>query len=236
MGTYPVPANEAQRLEALRRYADLGALSADSYDDFTRLASYICGTPMALIGVVDESRQWFQSTFGCDFIETPREQAICTYALLQPTVLEVPDTQQDERFAANPAVTGDPNVRFYAGAPLIDSAGHALGTLCVMDRVPRRLTSEQTAALEALARQVMAQFEYRRISAELADALDNVRTLRGLLPMCSYCKQIRNDKGYWNSVEHYISSHSDASLSHGICPTCLRQHYPDIADEMLAEQ
>jgi len=158
----PLPRSEAQRLESLRDYGVLDTPREAAFDDLTRIAAQICGTPMALVSLVDESRQWFKSEFGLDARETPREVAFCAHAILQPGVFTVPDTQLDARFQANALVTGAPYLRFYAGAPLQTPEGQALGTLCVLDRVPRKLNADQIAALQALARQTMAQLELRR--------------------------------------------------------------------------
>jgi GAF domain-containing protein len=232
---YPVPSNETQRLEALKRYALLDTPAEQAYDDFARLAAYICGTPIALITLVDKDRQWFKANVGLDVSETPRDQAFCAHTIMGDDALVIADAQADARFAANPLVTGAPHIRFYAGAPLIDSEGYALGSLCAIDRTPRQLDDAQLGALEALARQVVSQFEYRRASADLANALEHVKTLHGLLPICTYCKNIRNDKGYWRTVEEYIGTMTNANLSHGVCPDCLREHFPEVADEILGD-
>ena len=158
----PLPPNEAQRLESLRDYGILDTPREAAFDDLTRIAAQICGTPMALVSLVDETRQWFKSEFGLDATETPREVAFCAHAILQSDVFTVPDTQLDARFQGNALVTGVPHLRFYAGAPLRTPDGQALGTLCVLDRVPRRLNTDQVMALQALARQTMAQLELRR--------------------------------------------------------------------------
>lgn len=154
--------DEASRLAALAVYEILDTPAEPGFDDIVRIASQICGTPMALISLVDDRRQWFKAAIGLDVPETPREIAFCAHAITQDDVLTVPDATVDERFAANPLVTGETGLRFYAGAPLVTPDGHALGTLCVLDREPRVLSEDQRGALAALARQVMAQFELRR--------------------------------------------------------------------------
>lgn len=158
--TFPVPPDETARLAALHDYGVLDSLPEQSFDDLTALAAYICGTSIALISLLDSDRQWFKSHHGLDATETPRSQAFCSHAIIKPEeVMVVPNALEDERFADNPLVTEASHVRFYAGAPLVNEAGHALGTLCVIDREPRELTDAQKVALEALGRQVVAQLE-----------------------------------------------------------------------------
>ena len=167
------PANEEARLIALDKYAILDTDPEQSFDDLTLLASFVCKTPIALISLVDEDRQWFKSRVGLDASETSRDIAFCSTAILQSDVFVVPDALADERFRDNPLVVSDPHIRFYAGAPLINEDGYALGTLCVVDRAPRELAPEQKEALKALSRLVLAQLEFRRNLILLKEALSD---------------------------------------------------------------
>ena len=160
--TYPLPENESSRLKALSDYAILDTLPEQAFDDLTRLATYICDAPIALISLVDEHRQWFKSRVGLDMTETPREQAFCAHAIINPArAMIINDATLDERFMDNPLVTGEPHIRFYAGAPLVTPDGQAVGTLCIIDRVPHKLTPRQLEILQVLSRQVVAQLEMR---------------------------------------------------------------------------
>ena len=167
----PIPPDEKDRLRDLRRYEVLDTSPDESLDHLAQLAARLCETPMALISLVDADRQWFKAKVGIDLEETPRDLAFCAHAILKRGVFEVPDARRDERFADNPLVISDPGIRFYAGETLVTPENHAIGTLCVMDRVPRKLSAEQEAGLRVLAEQVMAQFELRRQLLEARAAL-----------------------------------------------------------------
>src|SRR5215475_6350908 len=173
---YPVPKNEAERLTTLRTYKILDTKPEERFDELTRLAALICGVPISLISLIDTDRQWFKSKFGLDLQETPRAQAFCTHAIMQPELFVVPDASKDERFANNPLVTGPLHIRFYAGEPLAARDGQVLGTLCVIDREPHTLSETQKEALKLVGQLVIANFELRRDLQELRDALTREAT------------------------------------------------------------
>lgn len=184
MAAAPLPADELARLATLRKYDVLDTPPEQAFDDAVKLASVICGTPIALVALIDESRQWFKARVGLDATETPRDMAFCAHAILDPeNLLVVPDASLDPRFADNPLVTGTPDIRFYAGAPLISPSGHAMGTLCVIDSTPREIDADKRAALAAIARTVASQLELRRVSHELSIANDHLRTLSFIDPL-----------------------------------------------------
>jgi GAF domain-containing protein len=165
--TAPIPHNEKKRLKVLWQYEVLDTVPEELFDDLTELAACICEAPIALISLVDEKRQWFKSRVGVNVSETSRDVSFCAYAITQNDLFIVPDATKDKRFASNPLVTSDPKIRFYAGAPLITPDGQPLGTLCVIDKVPRILRPDQKQALRILARHVVSQLELRRRSREL---------------------------------------------------------------------
>ncbi|MCU0771966.1 MAG: GAF domain-containing protein [Verrucomicrobia bacterium] len=230
----PRSEHEAARLQALRRYHILDTAPERAFNDIIELASFICHTPIAFMSLVAEDRQWFKAAKGIEMTETPRDDAFCAHTILESGVFIVEDARKDHRFANNPLVEGHPGFRFYAGAPLVTREGHALGSLCAVDLKPHHLDQAQIRALEALARTVVSELELRRVSLELQEAAAKIKTLHGLLPICSYCKGVRDDAGYWQSVEAYVERHSDAHFTHGICPKCFEKHYPELARQKQA--
>jgi len=166
----PIPADDKKRLRVLWQYDLLDTMPEELFDDLTELAARICEAPIALITLVDEDRQWFKSKVGVTINETSRDISFCGHAICQSDLFIVPDATKDARFAHNPLVVSEPKIRFYAGMPLVTPDGHALGTLCVIDKVPRELRPDQKQALRVLARHVMTQLELRRRSHELAHA------------------------------------------------------------------
>ncbi len=182
----PIPENEAGRLAALRRYEVLDTPPERVFDDIAALAAHICGAPIALVSLVDAERQWFKARVGVDATETARDISFCGHGILEGDLFVVPDALADERFADNPLVLQDPQVRFYAGSRLVTPDGHAVGMLCVIDRQPRRLTSEQEEALRALGRQVVDQLELRATIGELRKTLGELA---------------ESETSYWDMVE-----------------------------------
>lgn len=159
---------ETERLKELKKYHIVDTLSEQEYDDITLMASLICQAPVSLISFVEGERQWFKSSHGSNLIETPRAHSFCAHSIGVPEkVLVVKDARNDERFKANPLVTGDPNIVFYAGAPLVTSSGFGLGSVCVIDTKPRELSAAQEQGLQVLARQVMQLLETRKKDIDL---------------------------------------------------------------------
>ncbi len=179
MKSAPLPPDEAARLKALKRYQLLDSLPEEVYNDITRLASEICGTPIAMLNLVDEKRQWTKSRFGIDIVNIPRERSFCAHAILNPTELMiVPDARYDERFSDNPLVTGEPYIVFYAGMPIVNAEGYAFGSLCLADSRPRELPEHKLELLKALTKLVQTNFDLRFANMELQESRANLMTAR----------------------------------------------------------
>lgn len=188
------PPNEAERLAALQAYEILDTEPEKSFDDLTALASHACEAPIALISLVDSNRQWFKSKVGLDINETERDISFCTHAIQQPQLFVVEDTVKDKRFAQSPLVAGEHKIRFYAAAPVFTSDGkHALGTICVLDRVPRELSSSQEEALLALGRQVQAQLELR-LSLNREKQLARIDPLTGVYNRRAFYEVLQRER------------------------------------------
>jgi diguanylate cyclase (GGDEF)-like protein len=208
-----VPDNESERLAALESFNILDTPAEREYDDIVLLASQICNTPIAVISLIDEDRQWFKARIGLDDEETPRDQAFCAHAILEPRkTMIVTDTTADDRFSDNPLVTSDPSIRFYAGTPLRTHDDMALGTLCVIDRRPRELNDAQIAALEALGRQLSLRLELRRTTEMLRKANEALENLS----LTDELTGLYNRRGFFLHAEQqlklYRSRHSERSL------------------------
>jgi GAF domain-containing protein len=176
-----IPANDAERVRALRQYQILDTAPEAAYDELATLAAGVCHTPIATITLVDEKRQWFKAQVGLNAGETSRAAGFCASAVMSEEVLVIPDARKDERFVNNPFVTAQPYVRFYAGAPLITPEGFVLGTLGVFDTIPRRLHRQQLESLRMLGNQVMRLLELTRTLREEQSLLQCVQFPTSLL-------------------------------------------------------
>lgn len=201
--------DEAGRLAALDEASILDSMPEQEFDDIVRIASLVCGTPMAVIGLIDRDRQWYKAKVGVVADQVSRELSFCAHTILQEQVLEVPDARADARFSDNPFVTTQPGIRFYAGAPLRTPEGHAIGTLCVYDNAPRHLDDSQKEALAALGRLVMERIQLRRLLAKAgvhgatpmgpSDSFVNAVAHELATPLTSAMLQVR---GLRSLIEH----------------------------------
>lgn len=244
--SFPVPVNEAHRLDVLRGYKILDTEPEQGFTELAQLAAFICAAPIALISLVDENRQWFKARVGLSESETSRDVSFCAHAIMGSELLIVPDATKDDRFAGNPLVTKAPNIRFYAGAPMVSEDAVGLGALCVIDNVPRQLTEDQQEALRALSRQVLAQMQLRKnlieldqaltarersdrerdqVIQDLQKALAEINTLQKMIPICPACKKIRDEEGLFQNVEAYLRAHTKSEFTHAFCPSCLEIFY-----------
>ena len=222
--------DEDKRLKALAEYRILGTQPESCYDDITQIACHTCKVPISLMTLVDRDKQWFKSKVGFEVSETRRDWSFCTHAIKENTPLVVNDAFLDKRFINNPLVTGDPKIRFYAGFPLKNNEGNKVGTLCVIDRKPNRLSKEQFSIMELLSKQIVSFLELRKRSLNLLDALSYLHHQEGILSVCSYCREVRNKDGDWQHIEKYLSNNSDIKFSHGVCDSCMERHFPDVVE------
>ena len=226
-----------RRLTTLHRYQILDSVSERTFDDIVKLASHFFEVPIAAILHVENDQHLLKTAVGVRGAESflLNTNKFCVETMAEPDVLVVEDTICDERFAHNPLVTSGPQVRFYAGAPLAMPDGLGLGALCVMDTKPRRVGRREKEMLQSLARMVMTTMDLHRVSEALASEVLKVKNLSGLLPICSGCKNIRNDGGYWQRVESYVSENSSAEFTHGLCPGCAKKYFPGFSAADMAE-
>ena len=209
----PRPTDEEERLEVLKEHEILDTPPEREYDDITLLASEICGTPISLISFIDENRQWFKSGVGLHQVETPRDVAFCAHAILDPfETTIVKDATKDERFATNPLVTGEPKIRFYAGAPLLSKENFALGTLCVIDSEPRQLTERQIGALQALARQLSMRLELRRTTRLLQKVNEELKNLS----LTDDLTGLYNRRGFFLHAEQQLRQYRSRPPEHSL--------------------
>lgn len=215
---------EQARLDVLTSYQQLDTPAERDFDDIAQLAAKVSGKEIALMVLLDRDRQWFKAKVGLKLCETPRNQAFCAHAIRQSKPLVVEDATRDPRFSTSTLVTGAPFIRFYAGVPLIAPSGYPLGTICVMDPKPGTISADCLETLQILARQIVSNLELRKASRELTTAVNKLKTVSDLLPLCALCKSVRNDRGYWQTVEEFMSSQSFL-VSSGICPHCAETHF-----------
>ena len=181
----PLPENEDERLAVLKKYDILDTEPDAAFDAVVKLASYICQTPIAAISLVDEHRQWFKAITGLDAKETSRDVAFCAHAILSDDPLIVPDARRDQRFCDNPLVTSSPDIGFYAGVPLVTASGHRLGTLCVIDQVPRDISGEQVDAIKTLAANVMAHLDLRLSHRQVRQYVEDLQLAASIFDAAS---------------------------------------------------
>lgn len=197
MKVYPTPENEIERLRVLKEYAILDTISEKEYESITQLASYICNVPIALVSLIDQNRQWFKASVGLDASETCRKDSFCQYTIMNNHIFEVENATEHELFNNNPLVLGNPNIRFYAGAPLLNKNGFVMGSLCVIDTKPNKLTDEQKNALQLLANQVVALLDARKKNLEY---LDSQKELQNFIDLSKDLVCIANLDGLFYKV------------------------------------
>jgi hypothetical protein len=222
-----IPGNltEALRIEALKSYEVLDSDCEQDFDDIASLLTNICEMPIALIGFMDADRLWLKARIGVTATEAVRTRSFCDHTIRQANVMIVPDALNDSRFRESPLVTGNPGIRFYAGAALIDQHGYAIGTLCVQDYRPRSLSRNQIDALDKLRRQVMNLLDLRRSRTECRNIHNHARPENSMIPVCGHCHAVRNKTDAWQKIEQYFQEAVGIQFTHGVCPECMVEHY-----------
>lgn len=214
---------EPTRAALLKAFHVLEGASENVYDDITELAMHICKAPVALVCLDGGARSWFKSKANGRKISGASCLAFCRDRSLARRPLVIADTKKNRRTCRSEFVVHPPYIRFYAAFPLKDSSGAAIGRLLVLDVRPRKFTETQERVMRVLARKAAIIAELQKVSAHLAVALEQVKTLRQLIPICAWCKRIREDDGYWSQVEAYFHAHTLADFTHSICPACLEK-------------
>lgn len=224
MTSTPNLLTDPDRLAALRATGLLNPDPKPTLQRLTRLASRFIGAPVSLVSLVHGDRQVFAAEVGVaepwkSRGGTPLSYSFCQHVVTSGEALIVPNTRLDPRVSENPAID-ELGVEAYAGVPLQTSEGHRLGSFCVIDDHPRAWTDDELEVLHDLAAAAMTEIELRATATALDDALASVRTLKGLIPVCSWCSKIRDDEGFWNGLVKYMARHTGVQVSHGICPSC----------------
>jgi diguanylate cyclase (GGDEF)-like protein/PAS domain S-box-containing protein len=209
----PLPHNERERLEELRKYGILDTEPEAVFNSMVQLASYICHTPFAAISLIDEHRQWFKAIVGVEVSETPRDVAFCAHTILQQEPMIIPNTLEDKRFFDNPLVEGGLNLRFYAGVPLVTESGYLLGTLCVFDQQPRQLSAEQLDAIKTLADSVMAHLDLRLSHREIRKYVDDLQLAASIFETASEAVLVTGPQNHIITVNPAFTAMTGYSLS-----------------------
>jgi GAF domain-containing protein len=224
---------EQSRLDALHGYGILDSEPERRFDDIAKLAATALDMPIAMVSLVDDKRQWSMAAIGIPRGEVPRAHSFCTHAITQDWTLVIDDASVDARVNATSYVSGPTQARFYAGAPLITPEGHRVGTVCVIDRTPRSLARRELEMLAGIARQTIELLEHRLTAARLGAAQARLQTMATLIPICSHCRKVRDEANQWLTLERLVQAKTGSRFTHGICPDCVREHYPAAADELL---
>ena len=231
----PKPSNETERLKALRSFNILDSDEEEFYDNIAKLASFICDTEIALVTFIDDERQWFKAKVGLDIKGTSRDEAFCAYAIHQSDIMIVSDPTTDERFFQNPLVISDPNIRFYAGAPLVTSDGYGLGTLCVIDSKQKELTTDQLNALDQLRRIAVQYLEFRKINTFKEKMNVQVQSLKDRVSMM--LKEIELKNAELQELSKVLSHDLRAPLRgiSSLAEWMLEDHKDNLPDEIVEQ-